>query len=186
MITANDAEYTLAEGRLIAADGPREAAFDWLRRVTAAIDCYPLCYRIKLLPLIDLLTRMAYGRPAPDALLNQIFSQVFEARIHGDMTIAESDLYLAIKAGLARRDPAYLGRPLRWLSLTLAEWYSQVRLRARFNPSIPQTEANARLAILLTEDLMAFTPDPMRLKRRLLAANPSLTPPVPSHASLRQ
>ena len=50
----------------------------------------------------------------------------FEARIRGDKSIDPYLLYRGINAGIAKRDPRYLGRPLQWSTAMLDRWYKDI------------------------------------------------------------
>ena len=50
----------------------------------------------------------------------------FEARIRGDKSIDPYLLYRGINAGIAKRDPRYLGRPLPWSTAMLDRWYKDI------------------------------------------------------------
>ena len=50
----------------------------------------------------------------------------FEARIRGDKSIDPYLLYRGINAGIAKRDPRYLGRPLQWSTSMLDRWYKDI------------------------------------------------------------
>lgn len=75
----------------------------------------------------DLIHRIAYRTPAPVGILNTHTLRAFEALVHGDTSIDSVVLFPLIQAGIDRRDPAYLDRPLRWLSHTLARWHRQAK-----------------------------------------------------------
>ena len=50
----------------------------------------------------------------------------FESRIRGDRSVDPYLLYRGINAGVARRDPRYLGRPLQWSTSMLDRWYREI------------------------------------------------------------
>ena len=50
----------------------------------------------------------------------------FEARIRGDKSIDPYLLYRGINAGIAKRDPRYLGCPLQWSTAMLDRWYKDI------------------------------------------------------------
>ncbi|MDE5643115.1 MAG: hypothetical protein K2I56_06445 [Muribaculaceae bacterium] len=113
----------------------------------------------------DLLHRIVYRRPAPDEPQNAAILRVFRARLQGDRSISDALLYRAIKSRIRQRQAAFLTTPLRWLALTLEEWFNA----ARDGDLEPDSEENRlRIDLLRTSDLRAFTLDQAAFKASLV------------------
>lgn len=104
----------------------------------------------------DLLHRLIYRRPAPDEPQDSTLLAIFNRRLRGDLTISDSLLYTALVARIRQHHRPYHGAPMRWLSLTIEEWYHQ----AMDGDLEPDSDENRRrIHCLLTTDLRAFTLD---------------------------
>ena len=128
--TANDAGIFLREedparDRLTLKRVRRESK-DWLRAVRKQIDTMPVGDALKLLGTYDSVHRVAYGTPADPTFLNRYTIAAFESRIRGNKEVDPYVLYRQINAGIARRDPLYLGRPLQWSTTILDRWYKEL------------------------------------------------------------
>ena len=128
--TANDAGIFLREDdptrdRLTLKRVRRESK-DWLKAVRKQIDTMPVGDALKLLGTYDSVHRVAYGTPADPTFLNRYTMAAFESRIRGNKEVDPYVLYRQINAGIARRDPLYLGRPLQWSTTILDRWYKEL------------------------------------------------------------
>ncbi len=128
--TANDAGIFLhdddpARDRLTLKRVRRESK-DWLKAVRKQIDTIPVGDALKLLGTYDSVHRVAYGTPVDPAFLNKYTMAAFESRIRGNQEVDPYILYRQINAGIARRDPLYLGRPLQWSTTILDRWYKEL------------------------------------------------------------
>ncbi len=128
--TANDAGIFLRE------DDPtrdrhtlkrvRRESKDWLKAVRKQIDTMSVGDALKLLGTYDSVHRVAYCTPADPTFLNRYTMAAFESRIRGNKEVDPYILYRQINAGIARRDPLYLGRPLQWSTTILDRWYKEL------------------------------------------------------------
>ncbi|MBD5281030.1 MAG: hypothetical protein HDS35_10900 [Bacteroides sp.] len=128
--TANDAGIFLREDdpardRLTLKRVRRESK-DWLKAVRKQIDTMSVGDALKLLDTYDSVHRVAYGTPADPTFLNRYTMAAFESRIRGNKEVDPYILYRQINAGIARRDPLYLGRPLQWSTTVLDRWYKEL------------------------------------------------------------
>ena len=128
--TANDAGIFLREDdptrdRLTLKRVRRESK-DWLKAVRKQIDTMSVGDALKLLGTYDSVHRVAYGTPADPTFLNRYTMAAFESRIRGNKEVDPYILYRQINAGMARRDPLYLGRPLQWSTTVLDRWYKEL------------------------------------------------------------
>ena len=128
--TANDAGIFLRDDdptrdRLTLKRVRRESK-DWLKAVRKQIDIMPVGDALKLLGTYDSVHRVAYGTPADPTFLNRYTMAAFESRIRGNKEVDPYILYRQINAGIARRDPLYLGRPLQWSTTILDRWYKEL------------------------------------------------------------
>ena len=128
--TANDAGIFLREDdptrdRLTLKLVRRESK-DWLKAVRKQIDTMSVGDALKLLGTYDSVHRVAYGTPADPTFLNRYTMAAFESRIRGNKEVDPYILYRQINAGIARRDPLYLGRPLQWSTTVLDRWYKDI------------------------------------------------------------
>ena len=104
----------------------RRESKDWLKAVRKQIDIMPVGDALKLLGTYDSVHRVAYGTPADPTFLNRYTMAAFESRIRGNKEVDPYILYRQINAGIARRDPLYLGRPLQWSTTILDRWYKEL------------------------------------------------------------
>ena len=128
--TANDAGIFLREDdptrdRLTLKRVRRESK-DWLKAVRKQIDTMSVGDALKLLGTYDSVHRVAYCTPADPTFLNRYTMAAFESRIRGNKEVDPYILYRQINAGIARRDPLYLGRPLQWSTTVLDRWYKDI------------------------------------------------------------
>ena len=128
--TANDAGIFLREDdpardRLTLKRVRRESK-DWLKAARKQIDTMSVGDALKLLGTYDSVHRVAYGIPADPTFLNKHTMAAFESRIRGNKEVDPYILYRQINAGIARRDPLYLGRPLQWSTTILDRWYKEL------------------------------------------------------------
>ena len=128
--TANDARIFLREDdptrdRLTLKRVRRESK-DWLKAVRKQIDIMPVGDALKLLGTYDSVHRVAYGTPSDPTFLNRYTMAAFESRIRGNKEVDPYILYRQINAGIVRRDPLYLGRPLQWSTAILDRWYKEL------------------------------------------------------------
>ena len=129
-MTANDAGIFLREDdpsrdRLTLKRVRRESK-DWLKAVRKQMETMPVGEALKLLGTYDSVHRVAYGIPADPTFLNRYTMAAFESRIRGNKEVDPYILYRQINAGIARRDPLYLGRPLQWSTTVLDRWYKEL------------------------------------------------------------
>ncbi len=109
--------------------------------VLRAISCYDMVYRI------------CWQGPN-DSFYNKQFSRAFEAYIHGDKQVSETELMRVISSGLRRRDKFYFDRPLSWNCMTIDSWIKQF-FQDKFK-ALPIAEKCARLSIIISDDLFAY------------------------------
>ena len=89
----------------------------------------------------------------------------FEARIRGDKSIDPYLLYRGINAGIAKRDPRYLGRPLQWSTSMLDRWYKDI---TGANTGSSLYDLLQKAAILMETDLWFYEgADQKAFKQRL-------------------
>ncbi len=138
---------------------------DWIYSVEQNISVMPAHGLIGVAGFYDLVHRAVYHRPATD-FVNSQFQRVFDARIHGDRLVDETELMMMIHQGLVRRDRLYLDKPLYWSSATLSEWYRECETTCSFRDT-PLSEALKRVAVILNKDLSAYNPSPRLFKERL-------------------
>lgn len=132
-----------------------EDATVWILNVRKQIDSYPVGKALALIYVYDLLYRVTYQRPADRGFVNGIILKALEARIHGDTTVDEYELYRAIRSGIDRKDKAFFGRPLQWLCLTEESWYNEA-IKGYDRSRLSDYDILNRAAILLETDLFAF------------------------------
>ncbi len=166
-----------------------KAARQWIAGVERCVDALPARQIITALSPFDLLHRMAYGRPASAKFLDDRYMHVFNAKIHGDNNIFDTELFGVISRGLSRRAVVYSDRPLLWYSATLDRWMQLCGTATKFD-GMPLDEALSIAASLLDNDLFAFVPDQNAFKRRLAAscvrrlADAAVSDPVTLRAAL--
>ena len=114
----------------------RQAAAEWLREVDLRIDHITPAAAFSAICSYDIIHRIARQTPAPaDAISRQVL-RAFDALIHGDTAIDRYHLFRQITVGLSRRDPAYLGKLLKWHSLCLDRWHKEFRrMLTAFRPA---------------------------------------------------
>lgn len=145
-----------------------EDATVWISNVRKQIDAYPIGKALALIDVYDLLYRVTYQRPAHRSFVNGIILKALEARIHGDKSVDEYELYRAIRSGIGRKDKAFFGRPLQWLCLTEESWYNEAT-KGYDRSRLSDYDILNRAAILLETDLFAFEgSNQTAFKRRLL------------------
>lgn len=145
-----------------------EDATVWISNVRKQIDSYPVGKALALIDVYDLLHRVTYQRPADRGFANGIILKALEARIHGDKSVDEYELYRAIRSGIGRKDKAFFGRPLQWLCLTEESWYNEAT-KGYDRSRLSDYDILNRAAILLETDLFAFEgSNQTDFKRRLL------------------
>lgn len=109
---------------------------------------------IRVLDCFDLVHRIVYGLPVSRCFLNDHYMRVFDARIHGDRSVSDSELGGAISRRLRCGENVFFGRPLAWYAMSLEEWYESEchGTAARVKPH----EMVRRAALLFHEDLSAI------------------------------
>lgn len=145
-----------------------EDATVWISNVSKQIDSYPVGKALALIDVYDLLYRVTYQRPADRGFVNGIILKALEARIHGDKSVDEYELYRAIRSGIGRKDKAFFNRPLQWFCLTEESWYNEA-VKGYDRSRLSDYDILNRAAILLETDLFAFEgSNQTAFKRRLL------------------
>lgn len=145
-----------------------EDATVWISNVRKQIDSYPVGKALALIDVYDLLHRVTYQRPADRGFVNGIILKALDARIHGDKSVDEYELYRAIRSGIGRKDKAFFGRPLQWLCLTEESWYNEA-IKGYDRSRLSDYDILNRAAILLETDLFAFEgSNQTAFKRRLI------------------
>ncbi|MBD5293935.1 MAG: hypothetical protein HDS20_03845 [Bacteroides sp.] len=146
----------------------RGQAARWIDQAIQAAPALSASEALQTVQAIDLLHRIAHSLPAPTTLTNPLILQAFNALIHGDQTITPYDLFPHINQAIQRRDPAFLGAPLRWHSLQVAAWLQNFKTPRR--PKIQGQDLKTQSRLLLQTDLSPFLPSPSTLLP-LLQAN---------------
>lgn len=145
-----------------------EDATLWISNVRKQIDSYPVGKALALIDVYDLMHRVTYRRPADRGFVNGIILKALEAKIHGDRSVDEYELYRAIRSGIGRKDKAFFGRPLQWLCLTEESWYNEAT-KGYDRSRLSDYDIISRATILLETDLFAFEgSNQTAFKRRLI------------------
>ncbi len=153
---ANAADYfnprtpATDEIRAIVAD-----ARQWISDTETQLDNVTPGTALHIIGWYDIIHRIAYAKAANRQTINRYVMSAFEAKIHGDSTVDEYDLFRAIADGIERRDPAYLVRPLHWYTLTLERWLDQFRYGTNLH-LLSDYDINQRITLLQSTDLLAF------------------------------
>lgn len=148
-------------------DALRQAR-QWLQRVEQCVGVLPIEEVLNALAHYDLIHRVVYRKPN-SGFLRQWHMSVVDARIKGNTAINDLYLFRAIDVALRQRDVAYLGRPLQWFSITLERWVKECMPTGAFR-GLSVAETIDRTALLIGQDLRAFTSRQDELKHRLLNA----------------
>lgn len=136
----------------------RSTARQWVSRVDDTIGTLTPGDTLSVTAPYDLIHRLAYGRPAPQARLDRLRLRALEARIAGDPSVDEYDLYLAITRELRNGNQAYRGRARQWHSLSLDRWHSQFRYGVSIE-RISDYDTIMRVGSLLDSDLRIYDGD---------------------------
>lgn len=138
----------------------------WLDEADSLLPRLSAGGQLALAARYDLMHRIGRSKPADPARIDAITLEALNARLRGDVSVDQYDLFLAIRNGLSRRNPKYFGSPLKWHSQQIARWIKD------FRNSVPLSDYDLqrRAALLAAEDLWAFDSDPALLKRRLASA----------------
>lgn len=119
----------------------------------------------------DLVHRFAYMTPADRNTFNRYVLNVFEAMIHGDKSVDQFALFREIASAVARRDKAYLDKPVRWMTIKIGQWYDDMTQDSRQMQMCDNDIIN-RAGILLGYDLFAYEGrNQDRFKRNLFDSN---------------
>lgn len=127
-----------AHNRLPSSPALRHTLLDcrqWLESVEKTIESIPPGQALNLLSCYDLIHRVTLRSTGRD-FINRQFMRAFNARIHGDTSVSETDLMEAIAQGLRMRDPLYFDKPLTWYTLTLEQWTREHRPTQSHPPTI--------------------------------------------------
>lgn len=159
---ADPAAATTTECKVVVA-----AAREWIKHVDARITEMSAGEALSLIDVYDIAHRIAFRRPADRRMIDRIKLSAFEARLHGDKSVDEYELFHAIGAELNRGNKAYFNRQLQWYSMSLDRWHKNfphgVRQKTMSNyDTLRQVEA------LLDENLWAFESDQATYKSALL------------------
>ena len=130
-------------------------ARQWISDVETSLDKVAPGTTLRILGWYDIIHRIAYAKAANRQTINRYVMRAFEAKIHGDSSVDEYDLFRAIADGIERRDPVYLDRPLRWYTLTLERWHDQFRYGTNLH-LLSDYDLNQRITLLQSSDLLAF------------------------------
>lgn len=154
---ANELKLFLSETSRQSRDAARliSEAKRWADKVKTHINLYSAAEALALTDIIDLMHRIAYQQPADRALINGIIFKAFDARIHGEKTVDEYMLYRAIRAGIARKDKAFLDRPMQWLCLCNKCWYDEA-VKGYGQSGLSSYDIISRATILMEADLLAY------------------------------
>ena len=161
--------------------GSRPDAIAWLRQTedwltdTVIGDCgaaIPGGHLLRLLGIYDLIHRQTFGT-APDDFLDRIVLRLFDDHIQSGsgINLTDTELYDLVADRLRRRRPAFVGRPLQWLTATLSAWY-QAELHPAQTRGCEAAETTAaikagRARRLMAANLRALTPDPSSFRHLL-------------------
>lgn len=171
---------------------------DWLTD-TIIGDCGPSISGadlLRLLGIYDLIYRQTFGA-APDDFLDRIVLRLFDdhfslnviskakktgvkgnaddrmnENFNGEsVVLTDTELYDLVADRLRRRRPAFVGRPLHWLTAILSAWY-QAELhpaQTRGGEAAETTTAikAGRARRLMAANLRALTPDPSSFRHLL-------------------
>lgn len=142
----------------------------WIRSVTDCLNAYTPGEALRIADAYDLIHRIAHRRPASQQTLGNIALRAFDARLKGDSTVDEYDLYRAIQSAINRKEKAFLGRPLSWLCSRLERWHREAA-KGYSRTALSDYDILSRATILLQTDLYAFEGSRQAdFKRRLAAA----------------
>lgn len=171
---------------------------DWL--TDAVIDdcgaAIPGGHLLRLLGIYDLIHRQTFGT-APDDFLDCIVLRLFDDHfplkgiskvkktgVKGNaddrmnenfkgesVVLTDTELYDLVADRLCRRRPAFVGRPMQWLTATLGAWY-QAELHPAQTRGCEAAETTAaikagRARRLMAANLRALTPDPSSFRHLL-------------------
>ncbi len=184
MAGATDGPAGITCPALTASSGPaaldRTTARQWIETVVRALPGMSPSEAFDAITAYDRIHLMAYDTPADPALLNRYTLRAFEAMIQGDSAIDPYAMYRRISERLRHNDSAYLGRPLRWLSESLARWHREIRLNL-LTVSAPDRDTLQQAAILMEADLRAYEgSNQTAFKRRLSTRYRKYLRPLPS------
>lgn len=133
----------------------RRISREWLRQTDSKIDIFSAADALRVISSYDLIHRIAYGKPAQADKVDKYVLKALDAKIHGDHTVDEYDLFRQISAGLRRMDKAYLDKALLWHSLTLDCWHKQF-MNGTAPDGLSEHDTAQRVTLLLSSDLFAF------------------------------
>ena len=146
---------------------PAKTAREWVREVTGHIGGMSAGDALRAAGCLDLMHRLAFGKPADADLLDNLRLAAFESFVRGDATVDRYILFNVVSSQVRQRNRRFFGNPLRWESICVDRWHSQFRHGASIE-EIPGADTVRRVTALLSSDLWAFeTKNESRFKQTL-------------------
>lgn len=128
---------------------------EWLRRVGETLPAIPLRSLHHILEVYDLLHRVAYSSPTPDAITRQCLGRLFSALTSGSREVTRTAV-ASVLQGQIRNNPRTVSPVhLQWYADVISRWVRELGDRASF-PGVSPEESRLRLSILLRENLSPY------------------------------
>ncbi|MDE5674642.1 MAG: hypothetical protein K2I44_04785, partial [Muribaculaceae bacterium] len=146
---------------------PTKAAREWINGVKQHIGAMPAGNAMRAAGCLDLMHRLAYGKPADNSLLDTYRLAAFDSFVRGDSSVDRYILFNVVSSQVKQRNSKFLGKPLQWESLCIDRWHRQFRHGISIE-ELSDLDTIRRVTALLDSDLWAFeTKNESRYKQTL-------------------
>lgn len=140
----------------------------WLDEVGRRISSMTAGDALTVMASFDAIHRLVFHAPAEREFVSRYLLNAFDAFMAGDKSVDEYRLYRAVNAEIEQCNMRFSGDPLDWTCRTLEGWWRNFRNGAA--AELPDYDRIQQAALLLSEDLWAFEPEPQKFKKQLMGS----------------
>lgn len=140
----------------------------WLDEVGRRIPSMTAGDALTVMASFDAIHRLVFHAPADREFVSRYVLNAFDAFMAGDRSVDEYRLYRAVNAEIEQCNMRFSGEPLDWTCRALEGWWRNFRNGTA--EELPDYDRIQQAALLLSEDLWAFEPDPQTFKKQLMGS----------------
>ena len=147
-----------------------ETARTWIKTINTKLKCLPASDKLKLRTPYNFVYMAAFYQNPDATSFNKMLMDIFDARIHGDTSIDEYNLYFAIDLELNRRNKLFFDKPFKWHSIMLNSCWKNFNSRSN-RQMLSDYDTIQQVSILLEADLFMYASDQTIFKKNLVTNN---------------
>lgn len=140
----------------------------WLDEVGRRIPSMTAGDALTVMASFDAIHRLVFHAPADREFVSRYVLNAFDSFMAGDRSVDEYRLYRAVNAEIEQCNMRFSGEPLDWTCRALESWWRNFRNGTA--EELPDYDRIQQAALLLSEDLWAFEPDPQTFKKQLMGS----------------